>query len=280
MIKLGIFAHLRDKENPDQFVDTEDFIGFARELNVDSIDLFLGRGLSSTDPEYLRRIKIKCIKAGLPIGYVASGVGLAGPEDVAAGKVDIAKRDVDVASFLGAQLVHVFARGGKLPEDDDEYEALWAQMVQRMQKVCEYAAQKGIIVGVQNHDNGSWLMEGEQVIRLLKDVGRENFSFLMDTGQWKGSKGSHPRGVIKDTVNPDVHEEHIKLTAPYATHVRAKIYKVDSGREEYLDYGRLIRILKDVDYNGTVAIVLEHQGTQFDDIEAMRRAVKHLRSLL
>ena len=31
---------------------------------------------------------------------------------------------------------------------------------------------------------------------------------------------------------------------------------------------------------GAVSIVLEHQGTEFDDMEAMRRAVKHLRNLL
>ena len=58
MNKLGIFAMFQDRDNPGQFVETEDFIDFARELNVDAIDLFLGRGLSSTDPEYLRRIKI------------------------------------------------------------------------------------------------------------------------------------------------------------------------------------------------------------------------------
>ncbi len=279
MIKLGVFALLKDKHNPGQFVDTLDFIDFAHELNVDAIDLFLGRGLSSSDPEYLRRVKIKCLKHGLPIGYLASGVGLAGTEEEAARKVAQAKSDVDVASYLGAQLVHVFARGGTLPEDHDEYEALWSQMIRRFQEVSDYAAEKGVIIGVQNHDNGSWAMTGDEVIRILEETGRENFTFIMDTGQWKGSIGSDPRGVIKDP-NPNIHEEHIEMTAPYASYVRAKVYKVDSGREEYLDYKRIIEILREADYNGNLSIVLEHQGTQFDDEEAMRRAVSHLRELL
>jgi len=147
---------------------------------------------------------------------------------------------------MGAQLVHVFARGGEAPLDSPEYEPKWAQIVRRMQEMCEYAEKKGMAVGVQNHNNRSWLMRGEGVLRLLKEVNRENFTFILDTGQWQGSKGSDPRGVVKDQSNPDVHEEHIALTAPYAAHVRAKMYKLDSGVEEFLPYGRIVKIMRGV----------------------------------
>ena len=280
MIKLGANAYIKEKDNPDKFLDALDFLEFARELDLDVIDFCLGRGLSSTDPDYLSEVKIKCLKYGLPIGYLLSVVGLAGPEDhQMAEKMAQAKRDVDLTSFLGAQICHVFARGGEVPDDSPEYEPLWAQMIRRFQEVSDYAADKGVIVGVQNHNNGSWARRSDQVVRIMEETNRDNFTLILDTGQWQGSIGSDPRGVIKDP-NPNVHEEHIEMTAPYAGYVRAKIYKVDSGIEEYLDYRRIIEILRAVNYNGNLSIVLEHQGTQFDDYEAMRRAAVHLRELL
>lgn len=280
MIKLGVFAYMQNRAVPGEHIDTLDLLDFIRELNVDTIDLFLGRGLSSTEPAYLRKVKAKCVRYGLPIGYLASGVSLGGTDEEAVAKLATAKRDIDVAEFMGAQIVHVFARGGEVPPGSPEYERGWAQIVHRTQEMCEYAAGKGMIVGVQNHNNRSWLMRGDGVLRLLKDVNRGNFTFILDTGQWQGSKGSDPRGVVKDQRNPDVHEEHIALTAPYAAHVRAKMYKLDSGIEEFLPYGRIVDILRGVNYNGTIGVVLEHQGKQFDDKEAMRRAVRHIRDLL
>jgi sugar phosphate isomerase/epimerase len=72
----------------------------------------------------------------------------------------------------------------------------------------------------------------------------------------------------------------MEQTAPYASYVRAKIYKVDSGKEELLDYRRIIAILKKANFNGNMSIVLEDQGNQCDYAEAIRLAVKHLRGLL
>ena len=72
----------------------------------------------------------------------------------------------------------------------------------------------------------------------------------------------------------------MEQTAPYASYVRAKIYKVDTGQEELLDYRRIISILKKVNFNGNMSIVLEDRGNQCDYAEAIGLAVKHLRGLL
>ena len=63
--------------------------------------------------------------------------------------------------------------------------------------------------------------------------------------------------------------------------MRAKFYKIDSGCEEWLDYGRIVGILKEANYNGTMGIAFEG-GTinDCDDREVMRRAAAHLRQLL
>ena len=61
--------------------------------------------------------------------------------------------------------------------------------------------------------------------------------------------------------------------------VRFKIYRIRSGKEDWLDYDAIAEILKDVDYNGWCSIVYEGQD-DLEEIPAMRKAVPYLRSVL
>ena len=47
------------------------------------------------------------------------------------------------------------------------------------QEVSEYAAERGILVGLQNHPS-----TGDDILRILRETDRENFTFILDTGQW------------------------------------------------------------------------------------------------
>ena len=69
----------------------------------------------------------------------------------------------------------------------------------------------------------------------------------------------------------------IAKTAPYAVYVRAKFYQIDSGVEEWLDYPRILDILRKENYNGCISIVYEGES---DSIESMRKAAGYLRSIL
>ena len=268
----------QDKTSETGFVHTPDLIPFMRELGLDAVDLFVGRGVNSRDPEYLFPFKIACLKNGLSVGYLASGVSLAGPTNQMGDKIEQAKRDIDAASFLGAEMVHVFARGVPVPEDKKEFEVIWKQMIDHFRQVCDYAYNKGVVIGVQNHNNKSWALTADRVLRILNDTNRPNFTFILDTGQWLGSIGSDPRGEFDPEV--DIYKDYIEPTAPKATCVRAKIYKIDTGREEFLDYDRILGILKKVGFNGHISIVLEHVNKLYDRFAAVRRSVHHLRALL
>ena len=276
MIKLGCYAVLQDKDNPGQFIDLENFIRFAYELRLDVIDFHLRKGFLSYEPDYLRHIKILCLKHGLPIGYLGSGGSFVGTEEELRGRVELAKADVDLAVFLGAPMVRLF--GGHVPEDIQDREPLWPPLIRCFQEVADYAAEKGIIVGLQNHDNRNMAATGDDVLRILRETDRENFTFILDTGQWLGSIGASPRGEFDPNV--DIYK-YMEQTAPYASYVRAKIYKIDSGREEWIDYERVLKNLKAVKFNGNMSIVFEGSGlNQCDDAEAIRLAVKYLRELM
>jgi hypothetical protein len=61
-------------------------------------------------------------------------------------------------------------------------------------------------------------------------------------------------------------------------YIRTKFYKIESGKEEWLDYDRIAGILKKINYNGSISIVYE--GQQEDRVEQVRLAAVYLRELL
>ena len=71
----------------------------------------------------------------------------------------------------------------------------------------------------------------------------------------------------------------IAETAPLAVHARCKIYRIRSGREEWLDYPRILAILRSVGYNGWLSIVYEGQDIEAE-AAAVPKAVAYLRGLL
>ena len=245
MIKLGWMARATDAEV------FEGHVRYARELGLDVIDFHLG-GMPR-DIGFVMRIKMMCVRAGLPVGYLGGG-SLVGPLEHREARMEEARSDVDMTEAMGGQMLRVFARH-KWPDTREEQEYYWGPMVEDFRELSDYAAERGVVLGLQNHDNGSFCMTAEQALRILGDVDKENFTFLWDTGQWLGSIGSHPRGEFD--ANVDLYEDYLKPTAPYAASVRAKIYQIDTGVETYLDYPRIFGILKDVGYNGNVSIVYE-----------------------
>lgn len=266
MIKLGMYGSYFGKDDPKTLPYIEDVVDFAYELKLDVVDFRADVGFRSQDPDYLRAIKIKCLKAGLPIGYLATGGHFVGTEDELQEKMARCKADLDTAVFLGAPMVRSFC--GPTPETDEGQ----AREVECFQELCDAAAEKGIIVGVQNHP-----CTGEGVLQLLRETDRANFTFILDTGQWVGSP-SQNQGV----PDPDIDTyEFMEQTAAHASYVRAKIYKVDSGREEWLDYERIVEILKSANFNGCMSITFEGKDVnECDDKETFRRAAKYLRGLL
>ncbi|MDP6064004.1 MAG: sugar phosphate isomerase/epimerase [SAR202 cluster bacterium] len=271
-----------------RWMDAEDFIEFAYQLRLDSVDFQLDRGLRSRDRDYLLRLKRTCLERGVPIGFLGIGSGFVGstnlpgvgvvgaplPRDELRRRIDEVKAAVDDAAYIGAPCIRLF--GGSIPEATEASDALWFEMIASYQEVADYAADRGVFIGLHNHppvDSPT----GDDIVRILQDTDRANLTFILDTGRWKGSPGTPPMGV----TDPDADiYEYMKQTAPYATYVRAKIYRIDSGREEWIDYSRVMEILSAVDFNGTMSIVYEDQGNACGPREAITLAVAHLREVI
>lgn len=267
MIKLGCnFLSFKGLS-----MDVGTFIQTSYDLRLDVID-FHYSAFASDDPEHLRNLKMKCLELGLPIGYIGVSGGYEGPEEQQRERIDQAKAAIDTAVFMGAPLIRVFA--ARCPPELQDRAPLFDSLAGCLREVAEYGAEKGVIVALQNHDSGNLAATGPDVIRILGDVGHPNLSYIMDTGQWRGSPGA---GGDPD---PDVDiYAYMEQVLPHACYVRTKFYRVASGREEILDYARIVGMLREQDYNGSLSIVYEGKEDE-DRVDLIRKAANHLRELL
>ena len=270
MMKLGCMS----LSYKDQFaageIDLFGFIDRAYELRLDGIDIHT-RAFASTDPAYLRDVRMRCLKRGLVISYIGVSNNFGKPESELKGVVDDVKHWVDVAAFMGVPLVRIFAAW--IPKGEPE-EQVWARMMPCMREVAAHGEEKGVVLGLHNHNHGCVTRTGKEVRRILDEVDNPYLSHILDTGQYVGSPGASGADGKED---PSLNfYGSIEETAPLAVHVRAKVYRIQTGEEAWLNYPRIFEILKKVDYNGWVSIVYEGQKAEAEET-AVPKAVNYLR---
>ena len=80
---------------------------------------------------------MKCLRAGLSIGYLASGGHFVGSDEELERKVAVTREHARIASFLGAPMIRVFC--GEAPgEEEDRH-----REIRCFQQSCDHAAEAG-----------------------------------------------------------------------------------------------------------------------------------------
>ncbi len=235
------------------------FIDLCGQLQLDGVDLNMS-SLRSLEPDHLRKIKKACLERGLSIACIGINNDFGRPpRDQEAVDQDI-RTGIDAAQFLGAPVVRVFA--GYVHEGDTRT-AVWQRTVTGLRRASDYAAKAGIVAAVQNHNHNNVTRTGDDVVLLLKEVDHPWCAHMLDSGQYLGSRGAGGARP-EDATQYDVYQS-IEKTAALAVFVRAKLYRLRRGKEEWLDYPRIFKILRRVKYNGFVSLVYEG----WEDMDAM-----------
>jgi len=143
----------------------EEVILKAVELEVVGVDM-TAYWLKSTEPAYLHGLRRLAFRHGIAFSGAACGVEMCEPD---AGKrtaltTEITKW-VDAADLLGASHLRVF--GGVLPHGATAEQGKdW--VVEVMKPACEYAARKGVTLGMESH--GGITGKAANVIDILRRV--------------------------------------------------------------------------------------------------------------
>jgi sugar phosphate isomerase/epimerase len=273
MMRLACLSLSFKPEFASKQMDDMKFIDLCSMLELDGVDFNTG-SFASMEKDHLKKIKKACLERGLTIACVgvSNDFGRRAEDQEAIQKQ--VREGIDAAQFLGAPLVRLFAGNVR---GDDAREAVWKRVVEGLKQAATYGEKTGVVVGLQNHNHTNIASTGEDIARLLKDVDHPWCSHILDTGQYLGSLGASG-AQPEDPKKYDVYKS-IEKTAPLAVYVRAKLYRLESGKEEWLDYERIFKILRGVKYKGFVSLVYEG-WKDMDAMHAVPKGVKFLRDYL
>jgi sugar phosphate isomerase/epimerase len=254
-------------------MDDLKFIDLCSMLELDGVDFNMG-SLASLGKDHLKKIKKACLQGGLSIACVGVSNDFGRPSDDQDAVQKQVREGIDTAQFLGAPVVRLFAGHVRAGNTRD---AVWKRTVEGLNRAAEYGEKAGVMVGLQNHNHTNVAATGEDVARLLKEVNHPWCSHILDTGQYLGSPGASG-AEAGDARKYDVYKS-IEKTAPLAVFVRAKLYRLRSGKEEWLDYDRIFKTLRGAKYKGFVCLVYEG-WKDLDAMHAVPKGVKFLRGYL
>ena len=255
--------------------DLFDLIEIGADLGYDGVDLE-DRQLDSTDPEYLERLRLHALRLGMPIGYFGVGGGFGqgwrGDDD---GHVAHIKDWIGVARAMQVPLLRLI---GCAPEPGESEEDAWPRLAGHFRELTAFARQRKVVLGLHNHNHGMFPAISDQVVRMLDEIDDPYFVHILDTGQYRGSRGA---SKYDEDPNRDDYDLYANIAGSIdrAVLVRAKIYAIGSGSEEWIDYPRVMSILKKSGFRGWLSVVFEgRDGTP--PMEAMKLAHTCLRGLL
>ena len=285
-MKIGVSSYSFSKYIKEHKCSYTEVCDIAKRLGYDGIEFIglvnEGWGLVGDPIEMAKEIKEHCEKIGLEIVAYTVGANLVG--DGADQVVENLKECVRIAAALGAPVMRhdvcYKLRDSHLYTWEDAIE----EMVPRIREVTDYAATLGVRTCTENH--GYIFQEPDRVEALITAVGRENYGWLCDIGNF-----------LCADADP---AESVRIAAPHTFHVHAKdfLFKpadvmmpdgyqiVTLGgnflRGTVVGHGvvpvaQCINSLKKGGYNGYVSV--EFEGAE-DTLYALENGLKYLRKVI
>lgn len=165
---------------------------------------------------------------------------------------------VNAASILGCHSVRVNAFG------EADRSAYRAAIVDGMGQLAEYAAQSNIHIVIENH--GLFSSDAALISGIIREVNMPNFGSFPDFGNWcLSAKWGSTQGDCEQAYDRYL---GVKELLPYAKAVSAKSYNFNAkGEDTKIDYYRMLKIVKESDYDGYIGI--EYEGVELGEHEGI-----------
>jgi sugar phosphate isomerase/epimerase len=257
-LKLSLAAYSFNKalnlKNPTMTLF--DFIDLAADLPLDAVELTSYYWAETTD-DYAEKLRAYCEKKKLAISGVPVGNTFTSKDDAKrAAEVKRVQEWTARAAKVGAKTVRIFA--GALEKGESLADAQ-KRVVDAMNECCETAEKLGVYLALENH--GGITDTPEHLLELVKPVTSKALGVNIDTGNF------HTADPYAD----------IAKIAPYGVVSQVKTEMFPGNKKEEADLGRVVKILKDANFHGYVA--LEYEAAE-DPKVAVPRYVKELRKLI
>jgi sugar phosphate isomerase/epimerase len=266
-MKLSIaaysFTHLLPmKKKSSEFgnakMTLDDVIQFAADQNLDGVELTSYYFPTDLDPRYLIHLKEMTFRLGLDISGTAIGNDFGLPEGEERNQnLALTRQWIDNAAAIGAPVIRIFA--GHTPKGDTDDAAI-ARCIEGINQSLDYAAEKGVVLALENH--GGITSNAEQVLKIVQGVKESPwFGVNFDSGNFY-------------TADPYADLEKI---APYAVNAQIKVSVSPNKKKQPADYARIVQILKNAKYRGYLVLEYEEEA---DPIKTIPGILKTLRELI
>ncbi len=234
----------------------EEFILKGVELGLHGVDITTYY-LKSTEPSYLTTLRHLAFKNGMPFSGAAIGTNMCQAEAAKrAAEVEKIKKWVDATDLLGASHLRVF--GGALPKGATEEQGIqW--VVETIKPACDYAAKKGITLGIEDHHGIT--ARASTIIEILRRVDSPYAGMNLDISNFSS------------TSNEDQYAQ-IEACIPYATHTH--IRDLFTPTHEPIDLDRVWQLFARDGYKGYMSA--EYEGAE-DPMTGVPKLITKIKDL-
>lgn len=254
-LRTGLNAYSFRRELQAKTMTYDDIVRRAVDWDVDGLDLTV-YWFPSSSPEFTLPLRRLAYVHGVEIYSISvrSELTKAGAEDRRR-EVESLYRWIDVANSLGASHIRVF--GGNVPKGFTEEQAVpW--VVECLLRASDYAATRGVLLGLENH--GGITTRAERIIEIVDKVDSPWVKINLDTGNFRSQ-------VF----------EQIKMCLPYTVNIQVKVEAPDeAGKRVPQDWDRVVKMVAESGYRGYLA--LEYEAAE-PALQAVPRHMARIREL-
>ncbi|HKQ39869.1 MAG TPA: sugar phosphate isomerase/epimerase family protein [Verrucomicrobiae bacterium] len=249
------FIHGNKKSATDgKRIDMIQFIDYCAEHGCEGAELTSYYFPPDADSEYFLKLRRHAFLRGISISGSAVGNNFAIPKgDKRDAEIASVKKWIRHAATLDAPHIRIFA--GAAPKDLSKDEAK-KLCVSAVEECAAEAGKHGIFLGLENH--GGIVAEPQDLLDMVRAINSPWVGINLDTGNFRTDDPYHD----------------LEMCAPYSVNVQVKSEIQKRGqKKELADLKRLVKILRDANYQGFVA--LEYEAAE-DPWTAVPRLLKEL----
>jgi len=242
-LQLSLAAYsFRDTFNhkdPAKRITLLDFIDYCADHGCAGAELTSYYFPESFGDDFLLKLKRQAFLRGIAISGSAVGNKFTLPKGPQRDEqIAMVKKWVDRCAVFGAPHIRVFAGATDKAQPLAEAKKL---SIEALEECGEYAGGKGIFLGLENH--GGIVAEPKDLLEIVQAVKSPWVGINLDTGNF------HTDDPYADLAR----------CAPYAVNVQYKVEILRRGekQKEIADMPRVVKILRDANYQGYVALEYE-----------------------
>ncbi|SOE24138.1 Sugar phosphate isomerase/epimerase [Spirosomataceae bacterium TFI 002] len=256
--KLSLNAFSFNKQLINGDISLEDLLVWCNQQGFDGIDItgYYFKNYPNV-PSDMDIYKVKRLAHSL--GLSISGTGVRNDFSLPSfsdrvKEIELVKNWVDVAHKLGAPVLRIFS-GKKIP-DGHTWKQVADWMITDIKTCVQYAQEKGVIIGLQNHNE--FIKTLEQYEYIQNGIGSNWFGLVLDIGSFRQGNSY----------------KEIQAAIPYAVNWQLKERMYINGQEQKTDYKKLMEIIKSSSYQGFLPIETLGEGDPKVKVKQMLSELK------